>query len=334
MKIQKAELLQALEIVRPGLSNNEMIEQSTSFAFIEDRVVTYNDSLSIAHPIKSMKLNGAIRAQELYEFLKRTDNAEIDLEIKENELLLKSGRAKAGLTLQQTITLPLEDLNEEKDWHNITEDLIADIDFVKDSTSNDMSRRVLTCVHIKQNVIEASDGFQIMRLTNEVWPLDETLIPSEVIGEIKKIEPTEVAKTDGWLHFRNAEDTVLSTRILSDSYPETAGLFEVEGETITFSKDMPKILERAMVFTKQDHQLDEELLIKLKGNKLLVEGKNEYGWSKEQTTVKYSGKQAQFAITPMLLKNIINRSNTCLLGEEKIKFEGDDWEYIASLKSN
>ena len=48
--MKKAELIKALEAVRPGLANKEMIEQSTSFAFMKDRVVTYNDEISISYP--------------------------------------------------------------------------------------------------------------------------------------------------------------------------------------------------------------------------------------------------------------------------------------------
>jgi len=39
MKINKKELKEALEIVKPGLANKEMIEQSTSFAFLKGKVI-------------------------------------------------------------------------------------------------------------------------------------------------------------------------------------------------------------------------------------------------------------------------------------------------------
>ena len=52
MKINRKELLDTLSIVSPGVSNKEMaIEQATTFAFLKDRVVTYNDEISISHPI-------------------------------------------------------------------------------------------------------------------------------------------------------------------------------------------------------------------------------------------------------------------------------------------
>lgn len=332
MKIQKTDLQRALEIVRPGLASKEIIEQTTNFAFLGDRVVTYNDAISLSHPIKGLELTGAVQAEPLYEFLKRAKGKEIDIEVSENELKLKVGRSKAGLTLTAEIVLPLDEVSEEKEWHDLPEEFSDNLMFVRGSASRDMSRPVLTCVHVTDQNLEASDGFQIMRLAQHGWPFGNYLIPAEIVPEINKIEPTQVAESDGWLHFRNLEGTEISCRVLTDSFPDTAKHFDVKGGKVQFPPTMSEILDRAMVFTKQDHELDESMEIKLGKDKLIVHGKNEYGWFKEHAKVKYEGSEGSFWITPSLLQNILKRSNTGILGKEKIKFEGPGWEYVAVLK--
>jgi len=77
MNIQKEQLKKALETVKPGLAGKEIIEQSTSFAFMGDRVVTYNDEISISHPVEGLNLTGAIRAEELYQLLSKLKREEI-----------------------------------------------------------------------------------------------------------------------------------------------------------------------------------------------------------------------------------------------------------------
>lgn len=339
MKINKAKLQEALEIVKPGLANAELIEQSTSFAFLGDKVVTYNDSISVAHPVEDLDLRGAIRAEELYEFLRRTKKEEIHIKLSENEVGLKCGNAKAGLRLETDIKLPLEEAGEVSptNFIDLPENFCDNLDFIKDSCSNDMSRRVLTCVNVEGNLMAASDGLQIMRVYwNEekhgAFEYPGSLIPSENIPEINKIEPQGVYQTSGWLHFRNANDTVLSCRTLMDTYPSTEGHLKMKGKKLMFPKTMPDILDRVMVFTKQDDLMKEEMQIELKSNKLVVKGKNDYGWFEEKAPVKYQGKKASFWINPNLLKNILKRSNKCMLNEEKIKFKGRDWEYIALLR--
>ena len=86
MKINKTELQLALEKVKPGLASKEVIEQSTSFAFMGNRVVTYNDEISISHPVKGLEVMGAVKAQALYSFLSKVKRDEIDVEWEENQL--------------------------------------------------------------------------------------------------------------------------------------------------------------------------------------------------------------------------------------------------------
>jgi hypothetical protein len=64
MIIKKIDLLHALEVVKPGLGRQEQIQQTTSFAFITGRVVTYNDELSISHPLANCEIEGAIKPEE------------------------------------------------------------------------------------------------------------------------------------------------------------------------------------------------------------------------------------------------------------------------------
>jgi hypothetical protein len=95
---------------------------------------------------------------------------------------------------------------------------------------------------------------------------------------------------------------------------------------------MIDILDRAMVFTKRDHVLDEEMKINVKDGKLQVSGKNDYGWFKEIANVEYKGEPTSFWISPTVLQSILERSEECVLGTEKLKFDGADWEFVAVLR--
>lgn len=333
MKINKQELQTALEIVKPGLAGKEIIEQSTSFAFKDGMVVTYNDEISVSHPVPGLDIRGAVRSEELYQFLNKVSKDTIDISVSENEVLLKAGKAKAGLRLQTEIVLPLEEIGDGGDWVKLPEDFIPGIRFVMDSCSRDHSRPVLTCIHIKQELAEGSDGFQIMKyLMSDNMDVD-ILIPASSAKELGKVKPTHLALGDGWIHFKNAQDTMFSCRVLDEGYPNTEPHMKVKGSKVTFPKRMPEILERAMIFTKQDQQADETMEVTLTAGAVLVKGRNEYAWFEEEAKARYKGKDVSFHITPTLLGDILNRSNTCTLGKDKIKFEGDNWEYIAALQN-
>ncbi len=338
MKINKAQLQKALEIVKPGLANrkNEMIDQSTSFAFIENTVMTYNDEISISHPVEGLNLTGAVRAEELYQFLNKVKKDEITISTTENEIVLKAGKAKAGFVLQQEITMPVRDIEQKTDWVDLPDGFLSALSFVVDSCSKDMSRPVLTCVHVSGgDYIQASDGFQITMcaLPESSAEMQDVLIPATAVRELTKLAVKQIAYGEEWILFRTDDDTVFSCRMLSESYPNTSHLMEVKGQKITFSNRMSEILERAMIFTKQEHQFDEELEVVLTEGQVTVKGKNDYGWFEESAREKYKGEQASFRITPSLLKNVLTRSNTCTLGKERIKFQDQDWQYVAGLRN-
>jgi hypothetical protein len=336
MKLNKKELQKALKIVKPALANTELIEQSTSFAFLEDCVVTYNDSISISHPVEGLELRGAVRAEELYQFLDKIDQKEIQMKLFENEIKLKAKNSKAGLRLEKEIKLPLEEKGDIKttDWQDLPEEFISDLRFISDSASRDLSRRVLTCVHVKETYMEASDSFQIMQVQfpNGQFPYPGVLIPAENINDIAKVNPIQIYRTEGWVHFRNPEGTVISSRVLIEDYPDTSDHFDVDGSKVTFPKKMQSILDRVMVFTEKDDIKKEAMSVKLKDNMLRIEAENDKGsWIEEKAKVDYKGPEESFWVSPQLLKNILNRSSECSLGKEKIKFTGDGWQYVAVL---
>lgn len=336
MDIKKSELKKALEIVKPGLANKELIEQSTSFAFMGDRVVTYNDDISISHPIPGLELTGAVKAEKLYQLLGKLKEEDITIEVSDSEILLKSGRAKAGLTLQAEIKLPLEEeIKYAEKWKKLPEGFIKAVKTSMSSCSKDNSRPVLTCVHIRKNgAIEASDSLRIMKiqLAGEN-PLENFLLPTSAANTMIGLNPTHIAKGNGWVHFKTKESTILSCRIFADKFPETEKWLKVVGEKITFPKEILGALERANVFAKRDHLLDETLAITLETKRLKVRGEAEDGWFEETARITYTGEPLTFYITPYLIRSILSDTQEGILSSNMLKFEGKDWEYVSLLKT-
>ena len=149
--MNKTDLQNALEIVKPGLANKEMIEQSTSFAFIDGRVVTYNDEISLSHPVEGLEIEGAIQAEQLYKLLSKIKQDEIEVTTENAEIIFQAGKMKAGLTLQQEIKLPLDEISKPGKWKTLPDDFVKYIRMAMQVCSQDMSRPVLTCVHVNED---------------------------------------------------------------------------------------------------------------------------------------------------------------------------------------
>mgnify|MGYP000971985451 CR=1 FL=1 len=334
--MNKATLQKALEQVKPGLASRELIEQSTSFAFMGNRVVTYNDEISISHPIDELDITGAVRAEELYKLLAKLSQDEIEIEIGENELVLSAGKAKAGLTLQTEIRLPLLDMSEITDWKPLPEGFIGALEFCIPSASSDMSRPILTCLHIRGNgIIEASDNFRLSSIKTDPMPVNKAfLLPANNAKELIKFPILEMAEGEGWVHFKTEEGTVFSMRIFEGTFPDVdaAGILNVTGPEVTFPQSLPDILERASIFARRDYSLDEEVTVTIENKKLQVDGKSEYGWFNEKANIKYDGEPIAFVISPTFLKDMLGKECICIVGEKSIKFSGENWEHVIQLR--
>jgi DNA polymerase III sliding clamp (beta) subunit (PCNA family) len=344
MKVIKKDLEHALEIVKPGLSNTEVIEQASSFAFIGGSVVTYNDELSLSFAMKGLDIEGAIKAEELYQLLKKLKTEELEIEQDDTQLRIKAGRSKAGLVLEKEIKLPLEEIEGATKWKKIPQpDKFAKfLSFAMTGCSRDNSYPLLTCVHVTgAGIIEGTDSYKIVRCElGEKFPIKSILIPANLVREIVKIKPTHISKgaNEGWIHFKS-KDVVLACRIYDGGtddreYPNVGEVLEQIDEkgALTFPKNITEVLDKAWVFAKRDDSLEESIQMDISGGKLSVNSKSDFGWFSEKLKVDYKGK-ISFPIIPSLLMGILKETRTALVGEQALLFEGGEgaWKYLTVL---
>ncbi len=337
MQINKNQLSYALERVKPGLASKEIIEQSTSFAFLDGRVITYNDELHLSHPVEGLQLEGAIQADVLYKFLSKIKKDDIEVETKGSEIVFVSGRTRAGITMIAEVKLPLkEDVSQRGKWKDLPENFSKLVGFAMTSCSKNMSTPVLTCVSVKKSgLVYATDQYRITKCDMKTdMPVKDFLLPASSAVEVVKLNPDKIAEGKGWIHFQNEEGTIISCRIMEESYPEIDKHLVVKGEKIVLPKTINEVLDRAMVFAKRDHMLDEMVTITIADKKFIISSKGEggSGWFEEDVNFKYDGKPVAFGITPYLLKGILTETQACVLSKDKLKFEGEDWIYVTLLR--
>lgn len=336
MVINKAKLQSALAIVKPGLAARELIDQSTSFVFMDGMVVTYNDEICIAHPLEAFCVEGAVKADKLYAFLSKIKTEEISLDVVGNELCIIAGRSEVKIPMEAQIKLPSKEaIGAIGNWNTLPENFLRLMSFAMGSCSTDFSKPKFTCVHVGENgIIEGTDGYKITHCKLGVaMPVSTFLIPANSVVTMLAIEPTQIAEGKGWIHFRTEMGTILSCRTFEDSFPDTSPHLVITGEIIPLPRTIKEILERAQIFSKRDHALEEQVDITLEDRRFKIQAGSEDGTFKEEVNIKYDGEPITFAIAPFLLQRIVAETTSCLFCENKLKFEGVDWIYIACLKT-
>jgi DNA polymerase III sliding clamp (beta) subunit (PCNA family) len=338
-KVKTSELLDALTKVRPGLANKEIVEHSTSFAFMGDRVVTFNDELAVSHPIK-VGFEGAVQAEELHKLLTRIKDETLILEVTQgdegSQLLIKGKKLNAGIRLDSEVRLPLDSINAAKKWNKLPENFLEGLRFVLFSASRDMTKPALTCVHVDGALLETCDQFRITRWKMKDGAIKaEVLIPAATCRALLAFKVVDQCVVDGWVHFRTEAGTILSARTIDHEeykFPDLDDFLSVEGEDLMLPQEMvTDMLSRAGVFSQKDFDSDEEVTLVLEPGKVTVKAQGKIGWLEETGRIKYDGEQREVVINPQFLIEILAHLEETTVSENAMLFTGDNFMHAISL---
>ena len=335
------ELKEVLRIVRPGLGDGNSIEQSNSFAFVNNKVVTYNDQICITHPVINLNLTGAVNADNLYKLLDRLDVKEVSMTIEGPQVLIKAGSRKAGLQIQEDIKLPLGAVEEvsildtkNTKWKKLPIDFLSALDFALPVCSTDFSQLILTCINVGNEIV-STDGFRILRqsLSSEL-PVKGFLLPGSVVKTLVAISPNEIYKTDKWVYFRKDTGAIIGCRIVEGTFPEINTHFITKGTKIVFPKQTLDVIETARIFSDAKFEYQEMVEVHILNGVAEISSRSETGWYKEKVKVDCKKGELEFQITPILFRHILKQTQKCLWGQNKIQFRGDNWKHVIALRSN
>ena len=338
MKLELKKFKEALSIVKPGLSSKEIIEQTTSFAFVHGTVVTYNDEICIMCPLPDFDLTGAIKADEFYKFIQKVKSETIDFEVMDNTIMMKSGRARAEFSLKTEITLPLDEtaVMRKLKWADLPESFNAGGKLASAAASNDFTNAKLTCVHVtKKGIMEASDNYRIVTWdVMQKMPVDDFLIPAHSLKEAIRLNPDKIALTEGWVHFKNVESgVVISCRIFEEEYVNitpTIQKYSSGTKKVKFPDVLSIVLDKAEIFAQQQNS-DGSVTITVKSGKMCVESRSDTAIFREVINCENS-HNFSFSITPYLLKDILKEITVGEINDHVLIFRTVQWMYLTTLR--
>lgn len=335
MKINRQELLSILSKVRPGLAAKDIVEQATSFLFLDGQISAYNDEVLVSHP-GGDGLRGSVQSRELISLLSKLTVDEIDIETTETEMLIKGGTSESGVTLQaeisEKIKVAMADLVIEHEWKPLPKDFAEIVQQASLAAGQDMTKPLLACIHVTSQYAEACDNYRLARIT---FPkrsrIKDLLLPARTIQNLSQYDPIQYAEGTGWIHFKNADGVQFSCRTMEGQYPDLSGLLSVEGVEIEFPDDILRALDRSGVFLDDTVMGNEVCSISLSNDTLEVSAKGMTGWIKERLDVTYKGETIEFQVLPKALQSILKRHPSAIIGPRSILFKGDGFSYVCSI---
>lgn len=337
-KINREELLRALEAVQPGLCQREGIEQGTAFCFQSGTVFTFNEELACRAVCPLDKsLTGAVKADKFLEMLKKLSETDLDVECTDSELIVKGKGRKAGFTMEAEILLPVKDVEIPKEWHDLPDGFAEAVAVVQGCTGGEKAEFDLTCVHLHPKWIEACDGVQACRWRMATGLTEPALVRASALKAVVTMGAEQFAETPSWIHFRRgngkeAGSVALSARRYLEEYRDLGPILKVAGTPTRLPEGLEEAADKAVVFSVEN--TDANLAtVELKQGRLTLTGQGMSGWFKESRKCEWQGDPIKFLISPVLLQEVVKKKKEVEISSDRliIKGENNRWKYVSCL---
>ena len=331
MRINREEFLKQLESVLPGLSAKEIIEQSSCFIFKDKAINTYNGEIACSQK-SLLHIEGAVPAMPFISIIRKLQEDELEISLVDTTLLIKGKQRKAGINMEQEITLPIDAVDKPKKWKKLPESFADAIAIVQPCAGTNQSQFAMTCVHITSKFIEACDNHQVTRYRIKTDVENPVLIRKESLKHIVSLDMVEFSETKHWIHFRNSDGLVLSCQHFIEDYPtgDISEVLKMKGESWTLPKGLKEAVEKAEVFSFENTESN-NVIVNIKRGKFKITGKGTYGWFSEIKSSKYDGDSLRFTIPPKLLIELVQQYNECEVSANRLKVKGGRFTYVTVL---
>lgn len=329
MKVNRIELLEQIQSVTSGLSEREIIEQSSSIIFKRGKIYTFNDEIACCQD-SVINISGAVKAQSFIGILSRIKDKEIQIGVEGGALLVRGKSKKYSFGLED-IVLPMDNVDTPKKWKRLPEHFTDAVAIVQGSAETHASQFVLTCIHLTPKFMETCDNRQATRYRIKIPIPKNILIKKESLKNIISLDMKSICVTKHWIHFRNTTGLVLSCRKFKDKYPDISDLLDVKGKRFRIPTGLKNLVERAEIFASEGQE-ESRVIVDLDSKKVQIISKGISGRGIENKKVdEYKGKPIRFEIPSKVLLELISRFIKCTVSSSRIRVKGKNFTYVTAV---
>lgn len=339
LKLNVEELKNGLNQVKPALANKEFIEVITHFLFTEQKIIAYNDKICISYPYKHFTKTFSVKATDFLNILKSIKTKNILCGFIKNRLVLKSSDTEAKISIN-TEDMSIKDMYEKLDVDNLNFIDLNDSDtfkqglnFCRFSVSKDVTNRNLYCVSVQKDCIISADNMRVSKFNTDE-KIKPFLIPGSAVNDLQNYEFDQIAVEDNWVHFKNDDGLIFSSRLVDGDYPDLSQFFKIEEtKKITVPIELKQLLQEAAVMAEGESDTKKEVEICLENGILSCTGKKEIGYIKKKMKIDYSGEKINFQINPYFLSQILDKSQEIRLTKNIAYFTSDNFIHLIAISS-
>lgn len=337
LKINTQNLKDALEKVNPGLATKEFVETTTHYLFSNNKIITYNDKICISYPFDQFNKIFSVKAKDFYNIIKTIKSSEFSCKITDKSLKIKSKDTEASININ-TENLTVKSMYDDLNINNLKFKKLNDSDsFIKGlslcrfSTSKDATNQNFYCVSVTNDYICSSDNYRASFYEIKE-KINGFLIPATSVNELIKYDFDNISVENNWVHFKNEDDLIFSSRLVDGNYPDLKKLFDIKsGVEIVLPKKLKEILNEVSIISQSESDLEKMVDIEIKDNVLMCTSSKDIAWMTKKIKTKQNSQNIRFQINPVFLSQILDKIDNIELSQNLIYFSAPNFNHFIAI---
>ena len=330
--MKKSEILNVLNLVKPGIASKDIIESMTYFYLNKDKIVTYNDLISVQHPF-DIQVKCFVKAKQFHDALTKIKEDELQISLNKGKLNIKAKGTNVNFATikDKEIANRIKKVNkslEDVKWKKLPEDFVTALMMCSFCTSKNESEGVATCVFVDGDKVKSTNNAQIA-MTKLPKKIDNMFIKSSAIKDLKALEPIEYVITKSWIHFKNKDKCIFSIRTIKGKFPNIEKIFKkVKADSIPLPEEIKSGLDIASIFVDTDLPT---VTVVCKDKKCIVRVESESGEATYEADMNYKGKEVKFKIQPAFLLQMLEHDTNIKVNKSIAMIESENFKIATAL---
>ena len=342
MEVNREELMDVLNLVRPGLSQKEVIEQSNHFIFNKDEILAYNDELLISYPF-DIELTCTVDASLFLKLLSRLETEMVSLELKKGVLEVWNEKTNAQLPIveESEIFEYIRNVTKEAtdaDFHRLSPDFIEGLRLCAFSADTDRQMGTLTCVRIEGKNVMSGSKTRISWYEMDKEVPEDFYIEATLIQELIKYEDiSSYYLSKSWAHFKSEGGTTFSARRVIPldllSFKEAFEGFDL-GVRIRIPADLRQSIETVNLVNEGEQAADKLVTLHIDESKVTCKAESTRGGILQEVDFEKPPnieKPFSLQIRPDFLIDVLEKATYMYVDESHVLFKRQAFQHIAGL---
>ena len=220
------ELKDVLSIMNLAAGTDRNVENGNKVYFTGEKLYIFSGDAYICKDLET-DFKGGVDTNLLEDIIDKYGLSEIELDRKENEIIVKKKRSISKLVVDDSDHQPSIKFSEETEWRKVPADFTSLLDQAFTLTGNNFTEPSKTCIHINARKMEASDGLRFGIFKMKGMISDDIFIRKDFVKILSKFEPKDYRLADSWICFTNKKNYFLAIRKISiTDYPNLEEIFQ------------------------------------------------------------------------------------------------------------